>query len=158
MVGKGKSLKPPMILVFCSGNSSRGQIAEGWIRYYAGDEAQVYSAGIEARGLNPYAVKSMMEAVIDISRQKSKTTDDLPVKEFDYIITLCDDAKEQCPQFPGEAVRIHHSFADPASFTGSEEEILSSFNALRDEIEDFAFDFVHHNIRSLIPEDLESIL
>jgi len=133
-------------------------MAEGWIRYYAGEVAKVCSAGLEAHGLNQYAVRSMMDAVIDISRNKSKTIDDLEEKEFDYIITVCDNAKENCPYFPGEAVRLHHSFPDPATATGSEEEIMKVFNTVRDEIEDFAFEFVHRNIRSLIPDDLDRLL
>jgi len=146
------------ILILCTGNSCRSQMAEGWIRYYAGDAAEVWSAGIEAHGLNMYAVKSMMDAVIDISRHKSKTIDELPHKEFDYIITVCDNAREACPYFPGNAVRIHHSFPDPAKATGSEEEKTQVFNKVRDEIEDFAFNFVHNNIRPLIPGDIEKLL
>lgn len=145
------------ILVLCTGNSCRSQMAEGWLRYYAGDSAEVFSAGIEAHGLNKYAVKVMMDAVIDISGHKSKNIDELGVKEFDYIITVCDSAKENCPYFPGEAVRIHHSFPDPAAATGSEEEILEQFAAVRDSIEDFCFDFVNENIRPLIPDDLRSL-
>ena len=85
------------VLVLCTGNSCRSQMAEGWIRYYAGDEANVYSAGIEAHGLNNYAVKVMTDALIDISKYKSKTINDLPDIEFDYIITVCDNAKNKCP-------------------------------------------------------------
>ncbi len=151
-------MKKKKILVLCTGNSARSQMAEGWIKYYAGNAAEVWSAGIEAHGLNKYAVKSMMDAIIDISHQRSKTTEELSDIKFDYIITVCDNAKENCPYFPGEAVRIHHSFPDPAKATGSEEEIIEAFNNVRDDIEDFVFDFVHANIRSLIPEDIESIV
>jgi len=151
-------MKKVKVLILCTGNSCRSQMAEGWIRYYAGDSALVWSAGIEAHGLNKYAVKSMMDAVIDISGHKSKTTDELEEKEFDFIITVCDNAKEACPYFPGNAVRIHHSFPDPALASGSEEEILKVFATVRDEIEDFAFDFVHNNIRPLIPEDIDKLL
>jgi len=132
-------------------------MAEGWLRYYSGDAAVVYSAGIEAHGLNRYAIKVMMDAVIDISGHRSKTVEDLPEMEFDYIITVCDSAKENCPYFPGNAVRIHHSFPDPASGTGTEEEILELFAEVRDSIEDFCFDFVNENIRPLIPGDLDSL-
>jgi arsenate reductase len=145
------------ILILCTGNSCRSQMAEGWIRYYAGDAANVWSAGIEAHGLNLHAVKSMMDAVIDISGYKSKTVDELPETDFDYIITVCDNAREACPYFPGEAVRLHHSFIDPAKASGTEEEIMKVFNSVRDEIEDFAFDFVHKNIRPLIPDDLDKL-
>ncbi|MBE0666197.1 MAG: arsenate reductase ArsC, partial [Bacteroidales bacterium] len=94
------------ILILCTGNSCRSQMAEGWIRYYAGEAANVWSAGIEAHGLNQNAVKSMMDAVIDISGYKSKTVNELPETDFDYIITVCDNAREACPYFPGEAVRL----------------------------------------------------
>lgn len=146
------------VLVLCTGNSCRSQMAEGWIRYYAGDSAEVWSAGIEAHGLNRYAVKSMMDAVIDISHQKSKSIGELPVIDFDYIITVCYNAKEACPYFPGEAVRIHQPFPDPAKAEGTEEEILSAFASVRDMIEDFAFSFVNDNIRRLIPDDISRII
>jgi len=146
------------VLVLCTGNSCRSQIAEGWIRYYAGNEANVFSAGIEAHGLNRYAVKVMADAVIDISKQKSKTVNDLPDIEFDYIITLCDDAKEKCPFFPGKGLKLHKSFPDPAIFTGTEEEILKQFADLREMIEDYCFDFVHTYIRPLIPDDIDDFI
>jgi arsenate reductase (thioredoxin) len=146
------------VLVLCTGNSCRSQMAEGWLRYYAGDEADVYSAGIEAHGLNKFAVQVMKEALIDISRQKSKTTGELPAVEFDYVITVCDNARENCPVFPGKAVKLHKSFPDPAAFTGSEEEILRKFEELRDLIEDFCFDFVNSYIKPLIPENLDDFV
>jgi arsenate reductase len=130
-------------------------MAEGWIRYYAGDEANVYSAGIEAHGLNQNAVKVMADAVIDISKHKSKTISDLPDIVFDYIITVCDNAREKCPYIPGKAARLHKSFPDPASFKGTDEEVLKLFADLRDQIEDYCFDFVHTYIRPLIPDDLD---
>jgi arsenate reductase len=133
-------------------------MAEGWIRYYAGNEANVYSAGIEAHGLNANAVKVMSDALIDISQLKSKTTSDLPAIEFDYIITVCDNAKENCPYYPGKAVRLHKSFPDPALFKGKDEEVLKLFAELRDQIEDFCFDFVHTYIKPLIPDDLNDLV
>jgi arsenate reductase len=146
------------ILVLCTGNSCRSQMAEGWIRYYSGNEVEVYSAGIEAHGLNSYAVKSMADALIDISGHKSKAISELPVMEFDYIITVCDNAREACPHFPGKAIRLHRSFSDPAAFTGTEEEIQQKFDELRDLIEDFCFDFVHSYIRPLIPRDIDDLV
>jgi arsenate reductase len=146
------------VLVLCTGNSCRSQIAEGWIRYYAGDSANVYSAGIEAHGLNKNAVKVMMDAVIDISDYKSKTIDELPDVKFDYTITVCDNAKEKCPFLPGKAIRLHKSFPDPSKFSGSDEEILKKFEDLRDEIEDYCFDFVNNYIKPLIPDDIDSFL
>ena len=146
------------ILVLCTGNSCRSQMAEGWMRYYSGDAADVYSAGIEAHGLNKNAVRSMADAMIDISAYKSKTTSELPDVEFDYIITVCDNARENCPNFPGNAIRLHRSFPDPAAFTGTEEETFRKFNEIRDQIEDFCFDFVHSNIRPLIPGDIDDLV
>lgn len=146
------------VLVLCTGNSCRSQMAEGWIRYYSGSAANVYSAGIEAHGLNQNAVRVMNDAVIDISGHKSKTIDELPEIEFDYIITVCDNARENCPYFPGQAIRIHKSFPDPAKYSGSEEEILKGFAEVRDLIEDYCFDFVHTNIKQLIPDDLDNFL
>lgn len=151
-------MKKKKILVLCTGNSCRSQMAEGWIKYYAGNAADVWSAGIEAHGLNKYTVKSMMDAVMDISQQKSKTINELPDIKFDYIITLCDEAKGKCPFHPGDAKFIHKPFTDPAKATGTEEEIMQVFNDVRDEIEDYVFDFVHINIRSLIPENIEAIV
>jgi arsenate reductase len=132
-------------------------MAEGWIRYYAGNEANVFSAGIEAHGLNSYAVKVMADAVIDISKQKSKSIEDLPEIEFDYIVTVCDNAKEKCPYFPGNGLRLHKSFPDPAAFKGTEEEIIKQFSDLREMIEDYCFDFVHTHIRPLIPDDMDDL-
>jgi arsenate reductase len=145
------------VLIICTGNSCRSQMAEGWIRYYAGNEANVFSAGIEAHGLNSHAVKVMADAVIDISKQKSKIVSDLPEIEFDYIITVCDSAREKCPFFPGKGLKLHKSFPDPSGFRGSEEEILKQFSDLRELIEDFCFDFVHSYIRPLIPDDIDNL-
>lgn len=133
-------------------------MAEGWLRYYAGGDVSVYSAGIEAHGLNKNAVRVMADEMIDISGHKSKRVDELPDIEFDYVITVSDNAREKCPHFPSKTVVLHKSFPDPALFAGSEEEILSEFEELRDEIEDYCFDFVHNNIRPLIPYDLDNVL
>jgi arsenate reductase len=132
-------------------------MAEAWIKYYSGNEANVYSAGTEKHGLNKYAVRVMADTMIDISGQKSKTIDELPQIRFDYIITVCDNAKEKCPVFPGKSVRLHHSFPDPANYKGSEKEIVIQFSDLRDMIEDYCFDFVHKYIKPLIPDDLEDM-
>jgi arsenate reductase (thioredoxin) len=151
-------MKKKKVLVLCSGNSCRSQMAEGWIRYYSGNAAEVYSAGIEAYGLNMFAVKSMMDAVLDISHQKSKTIEQLPKIDFDFVITVCDEAREKCPVFLGGGRRIHVSFPDPAAADGSDDDKLRAFNSVRDDIEDFAFDFVHNNIRCLIPENIEELI
>jgi arsenate reductase len=153
-----KGCKMKNILVLCTGNSCRSQMAEGWLRYYAGGEANVYSAGIEAHGLNKYAVQTMADAMIDISEHKSKSVAELPDIEFDYVITVCDNAKEKCPFFPSRTTILHRSFPDPALCKGSEKEILLEFERVRDEIEDFCFDFIHNNIRPLIPYDIDNVL
>lgn len=141
------------VLILCTGNSCRSQMAEGWIKHYAGDMADVFSAGLVAHGLNPYSVAVMKQVNIDISGYRSKTIHELPPRSYDYIITLCDNAREKCPELPGEAIRIHKSFEDPAEFSGSESEMLKIFTGLRNAIENFSFDFVNANIRKLIPGD-----
>ena len=128
------------ILVLCTGNSCRSQMAEGWIRYYAGNEVNVYSAGIEAHGLNNYAVKVMADALIDISKQTSKTTDDLPDIKFDYIITVCDEENVTCPFFPGGKIYIHKSFPDPTSIKGDSNKKIKFFTLIRNNIEEWIID------------------
>lgn len=128
------------ILFLCTGNSCRSQMAEGWARKLKGDEIESCSAGTETHGLNPNAVKVMAEAGVDISGHKSKTVADLETKEFDYVITVCSDADQNCPIFPGKAVKIHHGFDDPPKLAKSaqtEEEALSHYRRVRDEIKDF---------------------
>ncbi len=128
------------ILFLCTGNSCRSQMAEGWVRHLKGETIDVYSAGIEKHGLNPLAVRVMAEAGVDISRQTSKTVTDLPVHEFDYVVTVCGHAHEHCPFFPGVATIIHAGFDDPpalAKGTGSEAEALVHYRRVRDEIRAF---------------------
>ncbi len=128
------------ILFLCTGNSCRSQMAEGWTRALKGDLYEVYSAGIETHGLNPNAVRVMAEAKVDISRQQSKHVDHLPDVPFDYVVTVCDHAKEQCPFFPGKVKRVHVSFDDPptlAAAAQSEEEALEHYRRVRDEIRAF---------------------
>lgn len=141
------------VLILCTGNSCRSQIAEGWIKHYAGEMADVYSAGLVAHGLNPYSVAVMKEVNVDISGYRSKTINELPLRHYDFIITLCDNIKEKCPELPGNAIRIHKSFQDPAEFAGSSTEMMKIFTGLRNEIENFSFDFVNTNIKRLLPED-----
>ncbi len=129
------------ILFLCTGNSCRSQMAEGWTRHLKDDVLDVYSSGIEKHGLNPLAVKVMAEVGVDISRQRSKTIEDLAVKEFDYVITVCDHAHESCPLFPGKARIIHRGFDDPprlAAGAKNEEEVLVHYRRVRDEIRGFA--------------------
>ncbi len=124
------------IMFLCTGNSCRSQMAEGWCRKLFGEEFNVYSAGTAKHGMNERAIKVMKEADVDISSHFSKTVDELPSITFDYVITVCDAAKEACPYFPGGKV-IHVGFHDPPSLTKdmtNEEEILKVYRIVRDEI------------------------
>ena len=135
------------ILVLCTGNSCRSQMAEGWLRHFAKDKAEVYSAGIETHGVNPKAIQFMKEAGIDISKHTSNHINEYKQIDFDYIITVCDHAKENCPYFPANAKRFHHNFSDPSKVKGSEEEIANAFRATRDEIRDYSKKFIEENIK-----------
>lgn len=130
------------ILVLCTGNSCRSQMAEAYLRVYAGNQAMIYSAGVEAHGLNPRAVQTMQEDGIDISGQRSKLVDEVASVSFDFIITVCDNAKERCPYFPSSAQRFHQAFTDPAKASGSEEEVASEFRMVREQIKEYAKAFV----------------
>lgn len=128
------------VLFLCTGNSCRSQMAEGWARALKGDVIEPYSAGIEKHGMNQLAVKVMAEAGVDLSGQYSKTTDDLGDIEFDYVVTVCDRARESCPLFLGNAKVIHVGFDDPpalAKEARSEEEALRHYRRVRDEIRAF---------------------
>jgi arsenate reductase len=130
------------LLFLCTGNSCRSQIAEGWARKYWGHEFNVYSAGIKKHGMNERAVKVMKEAGVDISSHDSKTTDELPQVKFDYVVTVCDSAKESCPYFPGGKI-VHVGFQDPPTLTKEmtdEEKIFAVYRRVRDEIEVFVKD------------------
>lgn len=130
------------VLVLCTGNSCRSQIAEAYIRYFSEYNMDVYSAGIEKHGVNPMAVKVMKEDGIDISSHRSNLIDDYSDLNFDYIITVCDKANEKCPYFPGNTRRIHQSFPDPAEAKGTAREIHYEFIQVRDQIKQFCKDFV----------------
>ena len=128
------------VLFLCTGNSCRSQMAEGFARALRGDIIEPYSAGIETHGLNPNAVKVMTEAGVDISSHRSKHVNELMSINFDYVVTVCDDANEHCPIFPGKAKIIHRSFDDPprlAKNAQSEEEALNHYRRVRDEIRQF---------------------
>jgi len=122
------------ILVLCTGNSCRSQMAEGYLRHLAGDRFEVASAGLEPSVVNPNAIHVMQEDGVDISSHSSKDVDQFIAQKFDYIITVCDNAKERCPYFPGQAERIHWSFEDPAAATGTDAEVLTVFRKIRDQI------------------------
>ena len=134
------------ILVLCTGNSCRSQLAEGYLRKFAGDKANIYSAGIETHGVNPKAIATMKEDGIDISKHTSNHVDEYADIDFDYIITVCDNAKEACPVFPSKAKKFHFNFPDPAKATGTEEEIMAQFRAVREMIKDYTQNFVKENL------------
>ena len=128
------------ILFLCTGNSCRSQMAEGWARHLHGDRIEAYSAGIEAHGLNPDAVRVMAEAGVDISGQRSKLVGELGGFAFDYVVTVCDNAREACPVFSGRAKVVHVGFDDPprlAAAARSEEERLAPYRRVRDAIRAF---------------------
>lgn len=130
------------ILVLCTGNSCRSQMAEAYLKFFAGHKAAVFSAGIEKHGLNPRAVNTMKEDNMDISMQTSNLVEEYIGINFDYIITVCDHANEQCPVFPGPGIKFHHNFADPAKAQGTEEEIMVQFRKIREEIKLYCKSFV----------------
>ena len=134
------------ILVLCTGNSCRSQIAEGYLRHFAGEKAEVYSAGVETHGVNPKAIATMKEDGIDISNHTSNNIDEYSEIAFDFVITVCDNAKERCPYFPTNAKKFHYNFPDPAKATGTEEEIMEQFQQVRQLIKDYCFDFVNENL------------
>jgi arsenate reductase (thioredoxin) len=128
------------VLFLCTGNSCRSQMAEGWARHLRGDRIEAYSAGIEAHGLNPDAVRVMAEAGVDVSGQRSKLVGELAGVKFDYVVTVCDNAREACPVFPGKAKVIHVGFDDPprlAAGARTEEDRLAAYRRVRDAIRAF---------------------
>lgn len=133
------------VLILCTGNSARSQMAEGLLRHDGGDTFDVSSAGVEASFVRPQAIKVMREIGIDISGHRSKSVDEFLGQEFDYVITVCDNANERCPVFPGKTDRIHWSFDDPAAATGEEEVILDTFRRVRDEIREKLRGFIAAN-------------
>jgi arsenate reductase (thioredoxin) len=121
------------VLILCTGNSARSQMAEGLLRHDAGDQFEVFSAGTKPGHVRPEAIDVMRELGIDISSHRSKHVDEFQGRHFEYVLTICDNAKESCPIFPG-TISIHHSFDDPAAFAGSEQDRLALFRRVRDEI------------------------
>jgi len=134
------------VLFLCTGNSCRSQIAEGWAKHLKGNVIEAYSAGVLPAGLSPKTIKVMVEVGVDISGQTSKHVDELLWVDFDYVVTLCDNARELCPLFSSKAKLIHRGFEDPISVIGSEEKILQAYRKTRDDIKEF--------IKTL-PESLE---
>lgn len=134
------------ILVLCTGNSCRSQIAEGYLRHFAGDKAEVYSAGVETHGVNPKAIQIMKEDGIDISKHTSNNIDEYYALDFDFVITVCDNAKENCPFFPTKAARFHQNFPDPAKATGSAKEIDEAFRNVREQIKKYSQEFIEQHL------------
>ncbi|MBO9572841.1 MAG: arsenate reductase ArsC [Chitinophagaceae bacterium] len=134
------------ILVLCTGNSCRSQIAEGYLRHFANGKAEIYSAGVETHGVNPRAIATMLEDGIDISAHTSNNINEYRGINFDYIITVCDNAKERCPFFPSSAIKFHHNFPDPAKAKGTEEEIMNQFREVRNQIKKFSYEFISQQI------------
>jgi arsenate reductase len=126
------------ILVLCTGNSCRSQIAEGYLRKFAGNRAKIYSAGIETHGVNPKAIAVMADDGIDISGHTSNNVNEYLDVDFDLVFTVCDNAKESCPYFPTKAKKVHHNFPDPAKATGTPEEVMHEFKRVRDMIKDYS--------------------
>jgi arsenate reductase len=139
-------MKKKKILVVCTGNSCRSQIAEGYLRKIGGDKAEVYSAGVEIHGVNPLAIETMKEDGVDISSQTSNNMNEYLNLDFNFVITVCDDAKERCPFFPTTAKKFHQNFPDPAKATGSEGEIKAQFRQVRQQIKDYCLQFVTDNL------------
>ncbi|MBW8000903.1 MAG: arsenate reductase ArsC [Planctomycetes bacterium] len=125
------------VLFLCTGNACRSQMAEGWANYLKSDSIVAFSAGTNPAGLSKRATQVMAEAGVDISEHTSKYVDDLAGLDFDYVVTVCDNAKEQCPVFSGDAKMVHKSFDDPAGVIGTLDEVLGEFRRVRDEIKAF---------------------
>ncbi len=131
------------ILVLCTGNSCRSQMAHGYLAHFANsDNVKVYSAGVETHGVNALAVAIMKEDGIDISKHTSNNVDEYFDIPFDYVITVCDNAKERCPFFPTQAVKLHHNFPDPSKVKGSTTEVIEEFRRVRAMIKEYCKDFV----------------
>ena len=134
-----------IVLILCTGNSARSQMAEGLLRHFGGDKFDVESAGVISSFVRPLAIEAMKEIGIDISNHRSKSVTEFVNQTFDYVITVCDNAKESCPVFPASAERLHWSFDDPAEATGNEREQLTVFRRVRDEIREKLNDFIKND-------------
>jgi len=137
-----ETMEGKRVLILCTGNSARSQMAEGLLRHDGGERFEVFSAGVSPGQVRPEAVEAMREVNIDISGQRSKSVAEFAGQAFDYVITVCDNAREQCPVFPAETARIHWSFDDPAAAEGNAQERLAVFRRVRDEIRARLGDFI----------------
>ena len=134
------------ILVLCTGNSCRSQMAEGYLKKFSDNQIEVYSAGIETHGVNARAIEIMKEDGIDISHNTSNNINEYRSIDFDFVITVCDNAKENCPVFPSRAKKFHYNFPDPAKATGTEDEIMQQFRSVRNMIKEYSKNFVKENL------------
>jgi arsenate reductase len=135
------------ILILCTGNSCRSQMAHGYVVHFGKDlNINVYSAGIETHGVNPRAIACMAEDRIDISHHTSNMIDEYRTISFDYVLTVCDHAKEHCPYFPTQAQRFHQNFPDPSKTVGTEEEIMAHFREVRSMIKEYCQQFVENTL------------
>jgi arsenate reductase len=130
------------VLILCTGNSARSQMAEGILRHDGGDAFEVESAGVKPGSIRSEAIQAMQEIGIDISGHRSKSVDEFTGQEFDYVITVCDNANESCPVFPGRTERIHWGFEDPAAAEGEEASRMAVFRQVRDEIREKLAGFI----------------
>ncbi|MEN6313283.1 MAG: arsenate reductase ArsC [Clostridiaceae bacterium] len=137
--------KKKKVLFICTQNSARSQMAEGLLRAMYGDRYEVFSAGTNPFRVNPFAIEAMKKAGIDISNHRSKSIDEFTEMDIDYAVTVCDNARETCPYFPGAKNLLHHSFSDPAVATGSDENILAEFERVRDEIRIWLEEAIAHH-------------
>ena len=124
------------VLILCTANSARSQMGEGLMRHMVGDKMDVFSAGTRATRVNPFAIEAMAEIGIDISSHTSKSQDQFLSKEFDFVITVCDNANKNCPRFPGSGIHLHWGFPDPAAAEGDHDEILASFRTVRNALQE----------------------
>lgn len=134
------------ILVLCTGNSCRSQIAHGYLNAFSSGQLDVYSAGLETHGVNPRAIAVMKEDGIDISKHTSNNITEYETLEFDFVLTVCDNAREHCPYFPAKVQTFHNNFPDPAKAKGSEEEVMKEFRKVRDMIRDYTRNFIIHYV------------
>jgi arsenate reductase (thioredoxin) len=139
--GARERMNKQSVLILCTGNSARSQMAEGLLRHDAGDRFDVESAGTKPTRVRPEAIAVMEEIGIDLAGHRSKSVDEFRGRSFDYVLTVCDNAKESCPIFPGHASRLHHSFEDPATVEGSEEDRQTAFRRVRDQIREYLRSF-----------------
>ena len=141
-------MKTTRVLVLCTGNSARSQMGEGLFREEGGGDYEVFSAGTRPSLVRPEAIAVMRESGIDISGNRSKSVDEFAGQAFDFVVTVCDSARDNCPVFPGATGRIHWSLEDPAAVEGTEEERLAAFRRIRDQLRDRVETFVRERART----------